>query len=81
MSNKNATIVETQDHVFLFSYSTPVVTMLKHENKVLRTATHYSTTTTKHINQYLAALPAEHEIVVVDQSIIDAIAPISVVRL
>lgn len=51
---KNQTEIEKQDGTTVFfSYSTPVAAHVPGRG-FLRTAEHYSTTTTKHINAFLA---------------------------
>lgn len=53
----SSTQVEIGDKVILYSYSTPVA--VNYDGKFYRTSKHYSQTTSKHINQWLAGASAE----------------------
>ena len=61
-------ITTANGNTILFSYSTPVAANL-HDGGFIRTATKYSRTTSKHINQWLAGANAKE----VQQSEIDAL--------
>ncbi len=56
----NMTEVETDKARILFSYSTPVAAYVQGRGYV-KTAKHYSTTTTRHINKWLRGANAEEE--------------------
>lgn len=53
----NQTQIETSKATVLVSYSTPVAANV--DGKFYRTAEHFSRTTSKHINQWLAGATAE----------------------
>jgi len=61
----NVNVISTNNADILFSYSTPVAACV--DGKFIRTATRYSVTTSKHINQWLDGRKAE----TVEQSVID----------
>lgn len=53
----NQTEIELNGATVLFSYKTPVAA--NKDGKFYRTSQHWSTTTSKHINQWLAGAKAE----------------------
>ena len=63
----NMTEVETEKATVLFSYRTPVAACMKDGSGFIRTKEHYSTTTSRHINKWLAGATAKE----VDQSVLD----------
>jgi hypothetical protein len=50
----NVSVLETGEYDILFSYETPVAYTYVGERGVMVTATKYSKTTSKHINQWVA---------------------------
>ena len=62
---KNKTQIETQDTIILVSYETPVAAWIRGRG-YLRTATYHSTTTSRHIGEWLREMGAE-EVTPVDQ--------------
>ena len=64
----NMTELETGRASILFSYETPVAGW--DDEGAFKTSTHYSATTTRHINKYLDGAPARS----VEQSYINSIA-------
>lgn len=65
----NMTEVTTQKAIVLFSYQTPVAACIADGSGFVRTADHYSKTTTRHINKWLDGAKAR----TVPQSDIDAL--------
>ena len=63
----NMTTITTPKATVLFSYNTPVAALT--DDGFIRTAKHYSVTTSRHINQWLDGRKAT----TVDQSVIDAL--------
>ena len=66
----NMTEVQTERATVLFSYKTPVAACMNDGSGFIRTDRHYSVTTSKHINKWLAGAKAR----TVPQSDIDALA-------
>lgn len=54
----NMTQIETDQHIVLFSYETPVAFQHKATGKYYRTSKKWSTTTSKHINKWLEGINA-----------------------
>lgn len=51
LGNQNATVIETNDKIVLFSYETPVAANV--DGKLYKTDKFWSKTTSKHINQFV----------------------------
>lgn len=66
----NMTEVETAKATILFSYSTPVAACMNDGSGFVRTAEHYSVTTSRHINKWLNGAKAR----TVPQSEINSLA-------
>jgi hypothetical protein len=67
IANQNATELTLSDGtVVLFSYATPVAACLGDGSGFVRTSTHYSVTTSKHINAFCPSSARK-----VDQNVID----------
>lgn len=64
----NMTELEVNGHEVLFSYETPVAAYV-YDRGYVRTDTHYSPTTTRHINKWLGTIVAD----VVPQEFIDGL--------
>ena len=62
----NMTQVERSDVVVLFSYSTPVAAFIPGRGYI-KTSTHYSVTTTKHISKWIGNQPVQE----VEQTVLD----------
>lgn len=56
---QNLSIIETDKVIVMFSYSVPVAANIG--GKFYRTAKHWSQTTSKHINQWLAGAKAQEK--------------------
>jgi len=57
LGNQNATVIETNDKIVLFSYETPVAANV--DGKLYKTDKFWSKTTSKHINQFVNNYPVE----------------------
>lgn len=54
----NMTLIDTDSHIVLFSYSTPVASFDKSNYQFYRTAKKWSVTTTRHINKWIDGVKA-----------------------
>jgi hypothetical protein len=79
LGNKNATVVEIPNAEILFSYSTPVAARIIDQDGAhyYKTEEHYSSTTTKHVNQFLPKPQEEFGVEVKPQSFFDSLVEVA----